>query len=221
MSRVNRNHRTTPFLGFVLDKGFELRERPAMHAAAGFGALRLIFVRFRMSVRFSSTIVAPGSTDGHDLLTQDMIAVAAEARLLVAHPFQMPFGRLRALLLQRPLEMKQPAFDRLPRPLAQEAIVARDGGPHDAQINANHLIGWRDIWRGNRDDDMQPPAAMPEQQIGGIGRIARIRWRCSRERRTGSSAARRQATSAPFGSPNPLCRYARCSAVGRHPSAAC
>src|SRR5215212_7555977 len=37
MSRVNRNHRTTPSLGFVQGKGFELSERPTMHAAAGFG----------------------------------------------------------------------------------------------------------------------------------------------------------------------------------------
>ena len=37
MSRVNRNHRTTPIFGFVCDKGFQLRERPTMHAAAGFG----------------------------------------------------------------------------------------------------------------------------------------------------------------------------------------
>src|SRR5215212_1453588 len=35
MSRVNRNHRTTPSLGFVRDKGFELGKRPAMNTALG------------------------------------------------------------------------------------------------------------------------------------------------------------------------------------------
>jgi hypothetical protein len=35
MSRIDRDHRTTPFLGLVLDFAFETGERPAMHAAFG------------------------------------------------------------------------------------------------------------------------------------------------------------------------------------------
>src|SRR5439155_23916715 len=35
MSRVNRNHRTTSFLGLVLNLGLETQKRPAMHAAFG------------------------------------------------------------------------------------------------------------------------------------------------------------------------------------------
>src|SRR5688500_2309515 len=35
MSRVYRNHRTSPFLGFVLDTRFQLRERPGVHTPAG------------------------------------------------------------------------------------------------------------------------------------------------------------------------------------------
>ncbi len=38
MSRVNRNHRTTPFLGFVLDFRFEARKRPRVHPALGLAA---------------------------------------------------------------------------------------------------------------------------------------------------------------------------------------
>ena len=37
MSRVYRNHRTTPFLGLVLDEAAQLGEFPAMHAAGCFG----------------------------------------------------------------------------------------------------------------------------------------------------------------------------------------
>src|SRR6266511_4484359 len=38
MSRVNRNHRTTPFLGLVRDFRLETGERPAMHPALRFAA---------------------------------------------------------------------------------------------------------------------------------------------------------------------------------------
>jgi hypothetical protein len=37
MSRVDRNHRTPPFLGFVPDKALELRERPAVDTPLRFG----------------------------------------------------------------------------------------------------------------------------------------------------------------------------------------
>jgi hypothetical protein len=64
----------------------------------------------------------------------------------------MSFGRLRTLLLQGALEMEQASFDGLPRPLAQEAVVARDGGSHDSQIDTNDLIGWGDGGRGDGYD---------------------------------------------------------------------
>src|SRR5262245_59743641 len=35
MSRIDRNHRTTPFLGLVRNKAPELSERPGVHTALG------------------------------------------------------------------------------------------------------------------------------------------------------------------------------------------
>ncbi len=119
MSRIDRNHRTPPFLGFVRHKGFQLGERPRMHAAAPFGfaldrcALPNVGQVFQHNrcARFDRC---------HDLLTEDMIGIPTKAGLFSAYPLQVPLGRLRALLLQRPLQVKQPPFDCFPCPFAQE-----------------------------------------------------------------------------------------------------
>ena len=173
MSRVNRNHRTTPFLGFVPDKALELGERPGVHSALGFGTpfglhspsdVLEVFQHDRSS-RLNSL---------NDLLGEYMIAVAAEASLSVAEELEMPFCAACAFLLQCSLEMKQPTFDCLPRLLAQEAVAARHSGTADTQIDANDLISRLDLWGRNRNDDMQPPMPIPLNQIGGIGGITRI-----------------------------------------------
>ena len=147
MSRVNRNHRTTPSLGFVQGKGFELGKRPAMHAAAGFGALPDLRALPNVGQVFQHNRSARFDCR-NDLLTQHMIVVAPEARLFPAYPLQVALGRLRALLLQGALQVKQLAFNRFPCPLAQEAIGTRDGGPHDAKINTDNLICRCDFRRG-------------------------------------------------------------------------
>jgi Family of unknown function (DUF5996) len=101
MSRIDRNHRTTPFLGFVLHKGFQLGERPRMHAAAGFG-----FALDRC------TLPNVGQVFQHnhcarfdrcrDLFGEDVIVVATKAGLFSAYPLQVPLGRLRALPSRAP-----------------------------------------------------------------------------------------------------------------------
>ena len=174
MSRVNRNHRTTPFFGFVLNKRLELGKRPAMHATAGCGlALDLGACANIGQVFQHQRGTRLGSS--HDLFAEDVIGVPTKARLLVAYPLQVALGALAALLLQRSFQVEQLAFNRLPAALAQEVIVRRDGRTHQAQVNANDLISRCDVRRGDRDHNVQPPLAVAEDQIGGIGRIARIR----------------------------------------------
>ena len=100
LSRVYRNHRTTPFLGFVLNKGFELGKRPRVDTATGFGfALDLRALPNIGQVFQHNRRTTLGSR--HDLLTQDVIVISPKARLLAPHSFQVALGRLRALLLQR------------------------------------------------------------------------------------------------------------------------
>src|SRR5262249_48552935 len=158
-SRINRNHRTTPSLGLVPDKALELGERPGVHPALGFSTpfglhpLADVLEVFHYDRRAWLDRL-------NDLLGEDMIAVAVKAPLSVAYTLEMPFCAACAFLLQRSLEMKQPTFDCLPRLLAQEAVVRGDSGATDAQIDADDLIGRLDFWRGNRDNDVQPPMSI-------------------------------------------------------------
>ncbi len=94
MSRVNRNHRTTPFFGFVQGKGFQLRERPAMNTALGLGLVSALHPLADVGQVFNHNRRARlRRTD--DLLTQDMVVVPArrfKCRLADFVPF---FWRLR------------------------------------------------------------------------------------------------------------------------------
>src|SRR6266508_507071 len=173
MPGVNPSHRTTPFLGLVRDKALELGERPGVHSALGGRAPLGLHPLTNVLEVFQND--RPAWLDGlNDLLGEHMIAVVAEAPLSVAYTFEMSFRAARAFLLQRSLEMKQSAFDCLPALLTQETVVRRDSRARDAQIDADNLIGRRNVWSKNRDDDVQPPPAITLNQIGGIGRIARI-----------------------------------------------
>jgi hypothetical protein len=127
MSRVDRNHRTTPFLGFVPDKALQLRKRPAMHTPAG--------VRFAPDLRALAYVGQVFQHDRrtrldrrHDLLTQHMIAITTKTGLFPAQPAQVPLRAAGALLLQLPFQMKQPSLDRLPGAFAQKVVGAGDGG---------------------------------------------------------------------------------------------
>src|SRR5205814_428888 len=140
MSRVNRNYRTAPFLGFVPDIALQLGERPGVDAAFGCRLpLRLDALSDLGQVFQHNRRTRLDRLD--DLLTQHMVTVAAKALLFPAHLAQMPFGRLRTLLLQGALELEQASFDCLPRALAQETVVRCDGGTRQTQINPNYLIG--------------------------------------------------------------------------------
>jgi hypothetical protein len=110
MPGIDPSHPTTPFLGLVRDKALELSKRPGVHPTPGFGLsshlhpLTNVFEVFQHDRR-----AWRGGLN--DLFGKHMIAVAPEAPLSVAKEFQVPFGRLCALLLQYALEMKQPPFD--------------------------------------------------------------------------------------------------------------
>jgi len=103
MSRIDRNHRTTMLLGLVLDFGFERSERPAMHPpfrpslVCGFvallGPLADVFQVFQHDRRARAGRL-------HDLLTEDVIGIFSEACSASLELAQVPFGRLRAFLLQ-------------------------------------------------------------------------------------------------------------------------
>src|SRR6266511_779948 len=136
--------------GLVPNKCFQLRERPGMDSALRLGlaprlrALPNVLEVFQYDRR--SWLHRP-----NDLLGEHMIAVTAEAGLLVAYATQVAFGRPAALLLQRPFEVKQPPLSRLPRLLAQEVVLGCDGGASESQIHADDLLGGGNLrgWRAH------------------------------------------------------------------------
>src|SRR5436853_317190 len=154
VSRVNRNYPTTPFLGFVPDKSLDLSERPGVYSALGRTS------PFRLHPLTDVLEVFQNNRSSrldrlNDLPGEHMIAVAAEASLPLPHPFEMTSGRLCTLLLQRPLEVEQPPFDCLPRFFAQEAVGAQYGRTCDAQIDADNLIGRRNVGCGDAHNNVQ------------------------------------------------------------------
>jgi hypothetical protein len=74
-----------------------------------------------------------------------MVAVTTQACLFVVHATQVAFGRPAALLLQRPLEVKQPPLSRLPHLLAQEVVLGCDGGAGEAQVDPDDLLSGRNL----------------------------------------------------------------------------
>jgi hypothetical protein len=95
-----------------------------MHTAAGFGALA-DFGAFPNVGQVFQHQRSAWFDSRNDLLTEDVIGGAAKACLFPTYPFQVALRGSRALLLQRPLQMKQSALDGFPRPLAQKLVVTR------------------------------------------------------------------------------------------------
>ena len=173
MPGVNPSHRTTPFLGFVRNKRLQLRKRPAMHPATGFGALADLRALADVRQVLQHQRCA-GRRRLDNLLAQDMIAITAKAGLLPTRLPQMPPGAFAALALKLALEVEQPPLNRFPCGLAQKAVGARDGGLGDPQVNADNRIRRRYDRGGHRHDHMQPPDTAPVDQVCGIHGIARV-----------------------------------------------
>jgi hypothetical protein len=144
MSRIDRNHHTTPFLGLILDFCLEARKRPRVHPAFGLASplclhpFTNVFEVFQNNRR-----TWLGGLD--DLLTQHMISIRAETRTTAFQLPQMPFGAFRAFLLQGAHVLEVATFDRLPAPPSQETVVRRDRRAVDAQVHADTLAGFRFI----------------------------------------------------------------------------
>jgi hypothetical protein len=172
MSRVNRNHRTTPFFGFVLNKTSELGKRPPVNTTAHCGLSSDLGALPNIGQTLDHDGTA-GFNRADNLFTQDMITITPEAGLTRTNSFQVTLGAFCALLLQRSFQVKQLPLNCLPRPLAQEVMVGCDRRPNNSQVNARHRFGWCNVRSRDGDNNMQPPRAMSKQQIGGIRRIAR------------------------------------------------
>ena len=105
-----------------------------------------------------------GSHD--DLLTQDMIAVAAKPGLSAPHLPQVALGALRPRCLQDPTQFEGETFEGSPAFLTEKLIGARDSWLRQAQIDPHDLVCRLDDRRGDVYHDMQPPGAIMLDEIG-------------------------------------------------------
>src|SRR3990167_3362714 len=176
MSRINRNHRATPFFGLVRDERTHLRKRPTMYSARR--------CRFALDLCTTTNVRQVLKSDGcprltglHNLLTQDVIAVLAETRLLASEVSQVPFGRWRTDMLQLTLELEALAFDVLPASCAQKGRSTRDGWLCQAQVNTYYRFRGQQQRRWQRHHNMQIPTTALAYQVGGVRWKARIPFR--------------------------------------------
>ena len=173
MSRIDRDHRTTPFFGLVLDFGFEACKRPRMHAAfclaapPGLRSFADVFEVFQ-----HDRCARLGRR--HDLLTEDVVGIFSEAGAPTLQLPQMSFGAFCAPFLQRTNELEVTPLNRFPAPLAQEMVIRRDRRAIDAQVNANHRFCLLNFRCGNAHDHMQPPDAIAEGKVSSVNRVASI-----------------------------------------------
>src|SRR6266508_1746068 len=177
---IDGDHRQAALLGLVRDKRLQLRERPRVNPAFGFGLALGLHAPPDVLQVFQHD--RPAHLDRlHDLLAQNVVAVAPEPSLLPPHFPQVALGRARSLLLQLPPKVEQSPLDRLPAPFPEEPAGGGDSGTSEAQIDADDLIGRLHFRAENSDDHMQPPPATAEDHIGRVGGAARILGRIRRQ----------------------------------------
>lgn len=165
---VNPSHRQSAFLCLVRDERKELGERPAMHTAFGCSLAFGLHALADVSEVFEDQ--CPARSSRLDKLSgQNVVAVAPKASLLASEMSQVTFGTLAPTGLQAAFEPEVTAFGGFPRLLTQKLVCGSHCWLCQTQVNTNDLIGLRDCWGFDRDNDMQPPLPMTMlDQVSGI-----------------------------------------------------
>ncbi len=183
MSRINRNHRTTACLCFVHEKLSKLMIAPTVHPSP-----LLTSTLFCAMTNVRQVFNGDGAAFGrglHNLLAEYVVTVTPEPCLRMPQPSQMTFGRPCALLLQLSPQVKVFAFNGFPAALPKKLSARRDGRLREAQVNANDGIRRLHIRSENRDNHMQPPRAIMQQEVCTIGGtssvLASIDWQSKRD----------------------------------------
>ena len=127
MPGVNPGHRTTPFLGFVLNKTSKLAEAPAVHPTGSLGhTLNLCSLANIRQILYHNDRARGNRLD--NLLAQYMIAVPMEASLPASQFTQMALRRWRPRLLQGTSQPKVALFGISPAVSPQKPVLAGSGG---------------------------------------------------------------------------------------------
>lgn len=167
ISRVYRDHRTTPLLGLVLDKLTKLGEGPGMQPSLG----RSFFLGLDSLSYVGEVFENNCPTSGgrlNDLFGQDVVAITTKSSLGPAQFLQMPFGRLGAPSLESSFQFEPTPVDSFPTSFAEELIVRGDGRLDESEINSQDMVDGNDLGVGNRDGNVHKPTSVTHNQIGRI-----------------------------------------------------
>jgi len=164
VSRVDHHNPNTGGFSLVTDKLFKLGERPGMQAPP------LSFSAFCVLSDVSQVFKDERSAgfDGLNyFLGEYVIAGTAESGLVAFYLPQLAFGRFGSFLLALAFLIEDFGFSVFPAALAAELFVAGDSWTVDPEINTYGLFEFTDFWCRDIDDNVQPPAGVFHEQVGG------------------------------------------------------
>jgi hypothetical protein len=168
MSRVHSDYPAPQSLGFVLQKAFQLGERPGVQPAFRFPTTGLDPSSNIRQILNDDR--AAGLDALNDPFGEDVIAIPSEPLLAAREAAKAPFGTLRAVGLQSTPETEAALDDFAPLLLAEELPLRGDGGTSDAEIDAEGNSRFLCGRVRECDDDVQGEAPLLADEIGGGGR---------------------------------------------------
>lgn len=184
VTRVYALHMATAGLRLVLHKRVQLGKAPTVQsplvidvlvlfAAAHLGGLADVGEVFQDE---SSTC----RSGLHDALTQYVIMIFALPKPFSTQLLEMSLSRFGAFGLQFSSQTEDTPFLFFPPSLSQEDTGGRDCWSIKSQVNADHLLGGRDSWFRNGDDDVQGKASLAIAQIGSADLVSSVLREVSR-----------------------------------------
>jgi hypothetical protein len=164
MPGINPSHRTTSIFGLVLDERFDLSERPAMQAPG------LLPVAHRGSadvLQILQNDCATRRARFHDLLGEDVIAVAPEPPLFSSNSSEVTLGRLRPLGLEGASKIEGARLHCSPSLLTEEKVVGCDGRLREPEIHADNIRAGGYIGSWQVHNHVQEPSPVPVDEVSG------------------------------------------------------
>ncbi len=114
---------------------------------------------------------------------EDVIVVTMLPKQLTRKLLQVPFGRLRAFLLELSAEAKEALLLLTPASLPEELTRGGHGRMGHAQVHTDHLRAGSNDGCRNRNDDMQPVAPFAVAQVGATRLGAGVLLKMCRNRK--------------------------------------
>jgi len=163
VARVNRDDWHTGESGFVLDKGAQLKERPAMQRGSLGATSRYPFADAAQV--FEGNPASGVFRGSHDALANRVVGVRGKAALFASQFLEAAARRLRALALQLGAQATVAVAHVIHGAAAVDRPVAVGGDVDDTQVHAQELVYVLDRRLVHLADLMQIELAAPVNQI--------------------------------------------------------